>query len=99
MLEWLWHSTVAWIGIGGAIIAALLAVAWFFPPFRRVALTAAGAVFTGLALYTKGAADQKRRDREKSDAAVRKLDRQYDEIERRPDDEKSVDQRLRRGDF
>jgi hypothetical protein len=62
VLDYLWHSTVAWLGIGGAIIAALLAAAYFLPPFRSVALSAAGGVAAILAIYAKGASDGKRRE-------------------------------------
>jgi hypothetical protein len=69
VLDYLWHSTVAWLGIGGAIIAACLAAAYFLPLFRNLALSAAGAVAAILAIYAKGASDAKRREQEKQQAA------------------------------
>jgi hypothetical protein len=81
LLDYLWHSTVAWLGIGGAIIAACLAAAYFLPPFRNLALSAAGTVAAVLAIYAKGASDakrteeEKRRDAEKNAIATGQADR------------------------
>jgi hypothetical protein len=72
VLDYLWHSTVAWLGIGGAIIAACLAAAYFLPPFRRLALSAAGGVAAVLAIYAKGASDAKRREQAKQQAVEKK---------------------------
>jgi hypothetical protein len=72
VLDYLWHSTVAWLGIGGAIIAACLAAAYFLPPFRKLALSVAAGVAGFLAIYAKGASDAKRREREKQQAAEKR---------------------------
>jgi hypothetical protein len=73
-MDYLFHSTFAWLGLGGVSLVALGAVAYFFPPFRKLAIEAGAAVFTVMAIYGKGAADAKRRDlaRQKAeeDAAI-----------------------------
>lgn len=71
MMDWL-NPSVGWGAFAFMIIAGCLAVAWYFPPFRKLALTIAGAVAGAFALYRKGA----------KDAAARKQ-RQWDEAERK----------------
>lgn len=66
MPDWI-NPLVGWIGLGGTIIAAALAVAWFIPPLRNLAITVAAGVAGGLAVYGKGyrdAAEKKKRERE-----------------------------------
>jgi hypothetical protein len=72
MFDFLFNSIWGWLGIGGSVIAACVAIGWFFPPFRKLAWTIAGATAGVLAIYTKGAADAKRRERERQAAAERK---------------------------
>lgn len=98
MMDWI-NPLVGWIGLGGTVIAAALAVAWFFPPFRKMALTVAGGVMAALAIYGKGYRDNAAREAQRKEEAVRKARKAYDEIDARPDDAKSVDERLRRNDF
>lgn len=60
MLDWI-NPLYAYLGLGGAAIAALIAVAIYFPPFRKIALAVAGAIAAGLAIYTKGSRDASKR--------------------------------------
>ena len=75
-MDYLYHSTFAWLGLGGVALMALGAVAYFFPPFRKLAIEAGAAVFAVMAIYAKGANDAKVRDRAKQkaeeDAAIRR---------------------------
>ena len=71
MLDFLFNSIWGWLGIGSSIIAACVAIGWFFPPFRKLAWTVAGATAGVLAIYAKGANDAKRRERERQAAAER----------------------------
>lgn len=73
MLDLLFNSLWGWLGLGGVVIAAALAVAWFFPPFRQLALTVAAAAAGAVALYSKGAADASRRKQAEWDAAERRM--------------------------
>lgn len=66
------NPLVGWLGLGGISIAGLLAVAWFFPPFRKIALAAAGVMFAALSIYTKGSRDATKRKQAEWDAAERK---------------------------
>jgi hypothetical protein len=65
VISYVWHSVGLQLGLGGLVIAALLAVAWFIPILRNLALSAAGVLFGLLAAYAKGAKDA-------TDAAKRK---------------------------
>jgi hypothetical protein len=98
-MDFLFNSIWGWLGIGGTVIAVALAVAWFIPPFRKLALTVAAFAAGVLAVYAKGASDAKRRERERSEAAVRKINKKYGEIDARPDDDSTVDRKLRGGKF
>jgi len=99
MAEWFWHSTVAWIGLSGLIVIACLAVAWFIPPLRRLAIEAAVVVGSAAALYAKGSADRAAEERKKSDAAVKRNQEKFEKIDARPDTDDDVDKRLRDGKF
>jgi hypothetical protein len=56
MFDWI-NPLVAYFGIGAVSIAGLLAIAWFFPPFRNLALMVAAGVAAALTAYTKGSRD------------------------------------------
>lgn len=43
-----------WLGLGSGAIAAYVAVAWFFPPFRKYAIAAGLVVLGLLGIYRKG---------------------------------------------
>jgi len=73
MIDFLWHSTAAWLGIGGAAVAALAAVAWFFPPFRKLAIQIAAGVIAVMAIYAKGASDAKKRERQRQAEAEQRM--------------------------
>lgn len=73
MIDLLFNSLWGWAGVGGLVIAGALAVAWFVPPLRGLALTVAGAAAGALTLYGKGYADAARRkdaQREKAERAM-----------------------------
>lgn len=70
--DFLFNSLWGWLGIAGVVVVAALAVAWFFPPFRNIALTVAGGALAIAAIYTKGSRDAARRKQAEWDAAERK---------------------------
>ncbi len=72
MLHWLFSSLAGWLGITGLIIAGCAAVAYLFPPFRRLALEVAGVAFAAAAIYTKGNRDEARKWNEAEQAAIDK---------------------------
>jgi len=71
MIDYIWHSVAIQIGLGGTLVAGLLAAAYFLPPFRRWFIGAAGIVMAFLLAYAKGAKDAKRRADEKQAEAER----------------------------
>lgn len=99
MFDFLTNTIWGWFGIGGVVIAAALAVAWFLPPFRKLALTVAAFAAGILAIYAKGASDARRAERAKSDAAAKRINEKYSEIDARSDDDGDVDKRMRHGEF
>jgi len=71
MFDWI-NPLYGWLGLGGGSVAALLALAWFFPPFRKWALGAAAIVAAAVGIYTKGSRDAAKRKQAEWDAAERK---------------------------
>jgi hypothetical protein len=67
----IWHSAPALLGIGAITVAGLLAIAWYVPPLRSAALTAAGALIGLLAAYAKGVKDASDRAKQKQATAER----------------------------
>jgi len=92
-------SLFGWLGLGGGIVAAALAVAWFLPPFRKLALMVAGAAAGAAFIYAKGNRDRAQLEKERRDQAVEKARTDYAKIDARPDDADTVDKRLRDGSF
>jgi hypothetical protein len=72
MYDFFFNSIWGWLGIGGTIIAAAGAVAYFFPPFRKLALTVAATTAGVLAIYAKGSSDARKRKQAEWDAAEKK---------------------------
>lgn len=99
MIDWLTHSSGFLIGGGMAAVAACAAVAWFFPPFRKLALQIGGLILAVTAIYAKGASDARRAEKAKSDAAAKRIGKRYGEIDARTDTDRDVDKRLRDGKF
>lgn len=88
-----------WVGLAGiaAIVCVVLAV--IFPQFR-LTLLAIGAGILGIAsVYARGRKHQADLEQRRKDAAVSKVQKQYDEIDRRPDDVDHVKGRLKDGSF
>lgn len=99
MLDFLWHSTAAWLGIGGFAIVGLAVAAWLIPGFRMLALKIGGGILAAGALMAKGAHDQKLREEKRKEEAVGKAKADYAKIDARPDTADTVVDRLRRNDF
>lgn len=99
MIDFLFNSIWGWAGIGGVVIIGALAAAYFFPPFRKLALAVAAGAVAVLAIYSKGASDNARREKEKRDKAVKKAEKDYAKIDARPDKPDDVAKRLRDGSF
>lgn len=75
MFDWI-NPLAGWLGLGGVAIAACVAVAIYFPPFRRLAIAAGVAVAGALVLYGKGYRDaEKRKQKEWDDAEKRMVDK------------------------
>ena len=74
MLDFLFHNIWAWIGLGGITIIIAIAVAWFIPGLRLVALEVIAGVAAATAIYAKGASDANTRrkalEKKAEDAAI-----------------------------
>ena len=58
--DWI-NPLYAYLGLAGMGIAGALAVAYFFPPFRKAALAVAAGIAGVAAIYRKGAKDASER--------------------------------------
>jgi hypothetical protein len=99
MFSWILDHYIATLSVSTLFVIGCGAVAWFFPPLRRLAVEAAVLVIGALAIFTRGYMTAKREDRERSEKAVKKAQEKFDEIERRPDTNSDLDKRLRDGKF
>lgn len=103
MMDWIlstiFTSMWGWIGTAGIVALACLAVAWFFPPLRQIAVSIAGIAIAAATIYSKGARDRAALEARRKEEAVRKAQESYDKIEKRQDSVDSVRDRLKRGDF
>ena len=72
MLEFIWNHVWAMIGVGGIAIPIAVAVAYFIPGLRLVALEVIGGILAAGAIYAKGAADAHRSDRDRQAKAEAK---------------------------
>jgi hypothetical protein len=72
MWDFLFHSAVAWLGIGGLAIVGLAVAAWFIPGFRMLALEIGGGILAATAIYAKGNRDEVRKWSEAEQRAVDK---------------------------
>jgi hypothetical protein len=70
MMDWI-NPLYAWGGLAAVIVAGCVAVAIYFPPFRKAAISVALGVVGVMAIYRKGS----------KDAAARKQ-REWDDAER-----------------
>jgi hypothetical protein len=99
MISWFFGSVWAQSSTAILIIAGLCVAAYLFPPFRKWLLTGAAVLGALLLSYLKGARDQSKSDKAKREDMVREKEKEYNEIDTRPDDSQSVRKRLRDGDF
>jgi hypothetical protein len=99
MSEFLFSSLYGWLGIGGVIILACIAVGIYFPPFRSLAAAVALGTLAAVGLYTKGSRDRARQDKARREEALKKLQAEYDRINKRPDTPTDVEKRLDKGNF
>ena len=69
------HTLIGWLGLTAVIVAGCAAIAWFFPPLRRIAAEVAAVAIAAASIYTKGNRDEARKW---SDAENRAIDKGND---------------------
>lgn len=99
MFSWILDHYIATLSLATLFVIGCGAVAWFFPPLRRLAIEAAVLVIGALAIFTRGYMTAKKEERAKDEKMVKKAQEKFDEIERRPDTDSDLDKRLRDGRF
>lgn len=99
MWDFLFNSLWGWLGIAGITVVGAFAVAWFFPPFRSMALAVAASAAGAAAIYTKGNRDRAALEERRKEAAIAEAKEKYDEIDKRVDTPADVADRLRKHGF
>lgn len=98
-MDFIFGTVWGWIGTAGLVVIACIVVGYFFPGLRTIALAVAGVFISFATVYTKGSRDHAAAERRKTEAAIKKVNEDYDHIETRPDTPDTVADRLRRGSF
>ena len=99
MIEFLFNSLWGWLSVTAIIVIACGLVAWFVPPFRRLALMIGGVALVAATIYAKGTRDRAALEQRRKEEAVAKARKSYDEIDARHDTDDDVTRRLRDGGF
>lgn len=99
MWEFIFGSLWGWIGTAGVIVAVCFAVAWLIPQSRPYAIAIAVVAVSLATAYTKGNRDRSRLEARRKEEAVQKAQKDYAEIDARPDTSDDVVKRLRDGSF
>lgn len=103
MTDWIIQSIFSsmwgWIGTAGVVVIISLAVAWFIPPLRQLAVAVAGIAVAAATIYSKGSRDRAALEARRKEEAVRKAQESYGQIDKRPDSSDSVRNRLDSGSF
>lgn len=92
-------SMWGWIGTAGVVVLICIVLGYFFPSFRVIGLAIAGVVISAASIYSKGSRDRAALEAKRRDEAVRKAQKDYADIDARPDTGDSVAKRLRDGTF
>lgn len=99
MLHFIFDTVFGWIGVAGLVVIGCIAVGYFIPGFRLIAIEIAGVVISAATIYTKGSRDRAALEQKRKDEAVRKAQKDYAEINARPDNPDTVSKRFRDGSF
>lgn len=58
MMDFIFGTLWGWVGTAVLVVLACIAVGYFFPPFRRIAIEIAAVVIAAASIYTKGNRDE-----------------------------------------
>lgn len=99
MLHAMFSSLAGWLGTAGIVVVICGVVAWFVPPLRRIAIEIAAVFIASATLYAKGNRDRARLEAARKEEAVQKAQKDYAQIDARPDSPDTVADKLRDGRF
>lgn len=98
MWQFIFSSVWGWIGTAGVIVIACGVVGWLIPQSRPYVIALAVVALSVATAFTKGFLARGKKEQEKRDAVVKKLDTDYQAIEKRTDANRARD-RLRDDSF
>lgn len=99
MFDLIFSSIWSVYGTALVIVLACAAVLFAFPSLRGYALIVGASVMGVLIAFQKGRNTKARETEQKQKAAIDKLEKHYDEIDKRNTTDADVAKRLQRGDF
>lgn len=99
MMDLIFNSIWTWIGLAGVVVIGCIIVGYLFPSLRVAALAVAGAALTVAGAFAKGYNARARLERKRQDEAVRKVQRKYDDIDKKPYKPSDVERRIRDESF
>lgn len=99
MMHFIFDTMFGWWGVAGLAVAGCIVVGYFIPSLRLTMLAIAGVFLSSASIYSKGNRDRAALEKRRRDAAVKKAQDDYADIENRPDTPASVSKRLRDGSF
>lgn len=99
MLSWILDHYIATLSLTVLIVIGCGAVAWFFPPLRRLAIEVGVLVAAAATIFTRGYLTAKREREAKDEREAKRRQEEFDKIDRRPDTDSDLDRKLRDGKF
>lgn len=99
MWDWLFNTLWGWWGVTGLIVIGAGVIAFLIPQLRGPMIGLIGAALAITAAYSKGRRDQLERERQRKERVIKRKQEEYHAVDKRPDTDKTVEDRLRDGTF
>lgn len=99
MMYFIFDTIWGWLSVASMVVIGCVVVGYFVPSLRLAALAVAGAALTLAGVYAKGSRDRARLEAKRKEEAVAAARQKYDAIDKRPDTDKTVQDRLKQGTF
>jgi hypothetical protein len=80
-MSWL-DPLVGWLGLTAVIVIGCVALGYFFPPLRRIAIEVAGVALASATIYTQGNRDEKKKWDQAEQNTINKSNKARSDAER-----------------
>ena len=99
MTDFIWNTIFGWIGVAGLIVIGCIVVGYFIPSLRLSMLAVGGAAIAVASAFTKGYTARGKLEAKRKEEAVRRAQKEYADINSRPDTPRDAVKRMRDGGF